>query len=473
MKSILGLLKKNGSRNNCRYKIVTDITRFGRNWGQSGYYFGALSDLGVRFISKEENIDTANPNCPGLKVLPFYFVFAEWYSASISGKIRSVFEKQNEEGKHRCYRAPYGYDKDPDDKYKLVIDPMTSPTVKRIFEMRLDKMSYGSIARILNDDGVPSPNGHAVEKYDIENKKPRHNKWSANSIIDIISNPEYCGDVVQNRVGCADYKNQKQVRKPREDWVTIKDKHEAIISREDFQKCADMQENVGRIRSTQYADISPFTGLLKCADCEYKMARTSTYYTPKTTGEKKILIAYNCGARANMGKTVCSSHYILEKNLTELVLADIRDKAGEILQDENAAKERYYAIKSRSSGTKLNTDKNALKRIEKRLAELDKLIKAAFEKSVLDDTYSEYEQEYKAEKQELMKQAEKLSSSIDKYSKTESDVNTFITLMKKYVNITELDRATAVELIDHITVSASTVKPREIVIYYNFMGNVE
>jgi hypothetical protein len=48
-----------------------------------------------------------------------------------------------------------------------------------------------------------------------------------------------------------------------------------------------------------------------------------------------------------------------------------------------------------------------------------------------------------------------------------------VTLIKKYVSITELDRATAVEPIDHITVSASAVKPREIVVYCNFIGKVE
>jgi hypothetical protein len=66
-----------------------------------------------------------------------------------------------------------------------------------------------------------------------------------------------------------------------------------------------------------------------------------------------------------------------------------------------------------------------------------------------------------------------LTESIEKQSKTESDVETFINLMKKHVNISELDRETAAQLIDHITISASAVKPREFVIYYNFIGNVE
>jgi antitoxin component HigA of HigAB toxin-antitoxin module len=408
-------------------------------------------------------------------MLPFYFIFNEWHSQTTSEKIRAVFQKQAEQGKYRANRPPYGYEKHPEDKYKLIIDPVTAPTVKRIFEMRLEKKSFGSIAKTLNNEGVICPNAYSAEKYERVEKKPKANKWSTGSVILIINNPTYCGDVVQNRVGCASYKNQKQMKKSPDEWVTVPNMHPPLVTREDFQKCQDMREDVGRVRSTQYAEITPFTGLIKCPDCGYTLTRTSTYYTIKGTGEKKLLIAYNCGAYANMGKTACSSHYILEKDLKELVMADIREKASEVLIDENAARERYYAIKAQSNGSQLQTDRNALQRVNKRLAELDKLLQAAFEKTVLGgesaELFAGLERKYQAEKQELTAQVRVLSASIDKHSKTERDVDTFIGLMKKHADITDLDRATAVELIDHITVSASATTPREIVIYYNLIGS--
>ena len=223
-------------------------------------------------------------------------------------------------------------------------------------------------------------------------------------------------------------------------------------------------------------DTAPFTGLLKCLDCGYNLVRTGNYYI-LASGEKVPLFAYNYGTYAQKGRTACTSHYILERDLKDLVIADIREKAGNVIQDENAAKERYYAVRSQSSGIKLNTDRSALKKLNKRLGELDELIQAAFEKSVLSGAPSEMfttlAQKYEAEKQELAKQAQQLTTSIEQQSQTENDVETFIALMKKHVSISELDRATAVELIDHIAVSASTVEPREITIYYNLIGNVE
>ena len=457
--------------------VIKDTSRFGRNWVQSGVYFEKIEEMGIRFISIQEGLDTADPKCPALKMLPFYFIFNEWHSQTTSEKIRAVFSKQAEQGKFRARQAPFGYIKDPNDKHKLIIDPYAASIVKRIFEMRLEKWSCGAIARSLNNEGIISPSGYYSEKYGVKNHLTRINQWSRGSVIQLLENPAYCGDVVHNKVSCVSYKNQKQIRQPSENWIIAKDMHEPIVSREDFQKCADIKKSLGRVRSTKSDYISPFTGLIKCADCGYKLKRSNQPYTVKSTQEKKTLYFYNCGTYMRKGKTACTSHYISENDLRKIVLDDIRKIAGEVIQDEAAARERYYTIKARSSGTKLNADRTTLKKVSKRLAELDKLLQAAFEKSVLgSDTsniFVEYARKYETEKQELTGQAQILSASIEQQSQTENDVEIFIALMKKYSNITELDRATAVELISHITISASAVKPREVVIYYNFLGNVE
>jgi DNA invertase Pin-like site-specific DNA recombinase len=457
--------------------VIKDTSRFGRNWVKSGDYFERIGEMGVRFISIQEGIDTIDPQCPGLKMLPFYFIFNEWHSATTSEKIRAVHRKQAEQGKYRSMQAPFGYDKDPNDKHKLVIDSYAANIVKRIFEMRLEKRSIRSIAGLLNNEGISSPSGYNAEKHGIENKKTRIDKWSTNSVREILRNPVYCGDVAHNRVSCASYKNQKQVRQPIENWIIVQDMHQPVISRDDWQKCADMQESVGRVRSTRHKETSTFSGLLRCPDCGYNMSRTGSYSNVRATGERKLTVGYNCGTYAQKGKTACTSHYIRENDLKSLVLADIREKAGEVLQDEDAARERFYAIKAQTSGTRLNADRSALKRLNKRLAELEKLLQAAFEKTVLggeaSELFAEYAQKYEVEKQELKQQAKQLTASIEKQNQTENDVDTFIALLKKHVVISDLDRATAVELIDHITISASTVKPREIEIFYNLVGNVE
>lgn len=458
--------------------IIKDTSRFGRNWVKSGDYFEKIEEMGVRFISIQEGIDTIDPKCPGLKMLPFYFIFNEWHSATTSEKIRTVLANNAKSGKYRATFAPYGFRKDPNDKHKLVIDPYAAGVVRWIYEMRLQKYSYGAIIEALNAKGILSPSAYSMEVNGKATTVPsRQSKWNKDSLNIMFQNPAYRGDTANGKKTVVSYKNHKQVRQPMSEWVVVENTHEPIVSRDDWQTCYDMIQSLGRVRRTKESEILPLTGLLVCPDCGYKMRHNHSYYTLKS-GEKRRHDGYNCAAFSSQGKTACTSHYISEKDLLAIVCADIRETAGKVLQDESAARERFYAIKERSNGTKLNADRNALKKVNRRLAELDKLLQAAFEKSVLggesSEIFTEYARKYEAEKQELLKQAKQLLASIEKQSKTESDVEAFIALMKKYVNITELDRATAVELIEHITVSASAVKTnREIVIYYNYVGNVE
>ena len=176
------------------------------------------------------------------------------------------------------------------------------------------------------------------------------------------------------------------------------------------------------------------------------------------------------------GKTACSSHYISLKDLTAIVIADIRLQAGQVIENENAIRERFYQLKASEHKTQMDTEKLALTATYKRLAELDKLIQATFEKSVLGDLSAEtlavFAKKYEAEKGELLKKSAQLTASIEKQSQVENDVETYISLMKKHADIQELDRATVALLIDHITVSASGITPRNIEIHYNFVGNV-
>ena len=67
----------------------------------------------------------------------------------------------------------------------------------------------------------------------------------------------------------------------------------------------------------------------------------------------------------------------------QLVIADIRNKASEIIVAENAVRERYFQLKNQSVNLQLKTDSAALKKSEKRLSELEKLIQATFEKMIL------------------------------------------------------------------------------------------
>jgi hypothetical protein len=409
-------------------------------------------------------------------MLPMYFHFNEWHSQTTSEKIRTVLKHNAQSGKYNAAFAPYGYKKDPDNTHRLLADPYPASVVRRIYEMRLQKLSYGAIVGVLNKEGIPSPSVYRRETDGKPDIPGRHGKWVKESLHSIFQNPVYRGDTANGKNRIVSYKNHKAVRQPMSEWIIVENTHEAIVSREDWRKCYDMIAASGRVRRTKESEILPFSGMMVCRDCGYVMWHGHSYYTPKS-GERRRCGGYNCSAFNKTGNAVCGSHYISEKALNEIVLGDIREKAGFILHDENAARERFHALKSQSDGAQLNADRAALSKTVKRLAELEKLIQTAFEKSVLDgafsETFEDMARRYEDEKRDLTARAERLTETVEQHDRTQNDVDTFIALMEKHVNITEIDRAAAVELIDHITVSASSVKPREVTIYYNFVGNVE
>ena len=447
--------------------IIKDTSRFGRNWVQSGLYFEKIEEMGIRFISIQESLDTADPKCPALKMLPFYFIFNEWHSQTTSEKIKTVFANKASQGGYLGSHAPYGYKRNPEDKQRLLVDPAAAAVVKRIFEMRLQKLSYLQIAKALNREGIPSPQAYRAEQNGKGDRSGKDGNWSNHSVKVIIKNRVYCGDVINNKSVAKSFKNPKRINNSESEWLIAKDMHEAIINREDWERCDKLSKeaHASRVRVTNHGTTHLFSGLLKCPDCGYNI----------TIANRR---GYNCGAFQKKGDTACTSHHMSGTILKELVLADIKEKAGEVMLDEEAAKKRFYALKKQSGQTQLGQNKKVLAKINKRLTEIDKLLQAAFEQSVLGNNqganiFNTYLNKYEEEKTALRHQANQLTAAIEQQSQTEQGVDAFIALLKKHSDITELDRATAVELIDHITISKITTIPRSIVIYYNLIGRVE
>lgn len=78
----------------------------------------------------------------------------EWYARDISKKIRSAYKTKALNGDFTGAYPPYGYDKDPNNKHKLIINNKKALIVQLIYELYLDGTSIYRIARILKNDKV-------------------------------------------------------------------------------------------------------------------------------------------------------------------------------------------------------------------------------------------------------------------------------------------------------------------------------
>lgn len=128
--------------------IVKDLSRFGREYAQMGLYIEHyFEEKGIRFIAVAEGIDSKK----GLDnlMLPMTNVINSLYARQASTKTKAAHRARAGSGMFIGSRAPFGYQKDPDDRHHLIVDPEAAEVVKSIFQMFADGIGYVRMTKIL------------------------------------------------------------------------------------------------------------------------------------------------------------------------------------------------------------------------------------------------------------------------------------------------------------------------------------
>ena len=433
---------KNG-RINC--VVVKDLSRFGRNTIETSNYIEVIFPmLKVRFISLTDQIDSyLNPQSINGLLVPFKNIMNDEYARDISVKVKSAQNTYRNKGLFIGSFPSYGYIKDPNDKHKLIIDEEASAVVKQIFQMYLSGMGFLTIAKKLTNDRVKSPFEYKVQKgynYKTPVAKNKYHIWRDTTIQRILTNQMYVGDMVQGTRSVINYRNHKLKPKSKEEWVIVRNTHEAIISREDFDKVQNM------LQSNKKDYIKPFRtyvlgGLVKCGDCG---AVLETALCSSKNLKNKYY--FRCPTYMLSKGLICSKHTIRNDYLEATVFQIIK-KYIELSVD----------IESILKKIKLNTIQ---KECQNQNAKLDFEIKKLKDKMSL--LYIKFknnelsENDYIIQKESVLEEIRKienqiisLSSSIknDKFPHTN-----FINSLAKYKGMNGLTKEMANELIKEILI---------------------
>ena len=256
--------------------------------------------------------------------------------------------------------------------------------------------------------------------------------------------------------------------------------HEPLISQEIWDAVQRMDNHPARGRSGKSETVALFGGLLRCMDCGASM-RYMRDYRKRTTVKEPEYKAYVCNRYASGGKNACSSHYINQKVLTQIVLTDIRGKALWAQNSRETLRAQLLAREQNASSERTRTLQAELTAIGKRLPELDRLIQAAYEDKVLgripESVCINLLNQYEAERREKQERSRELMEQLAASRENEKSVDAWLDMMQDYAQFEELDRPTLVRLIQKIEISERyTVddhKERDIHIYYNFVGYIE
>lgn len=266
--------------------VVKDISRFGRNYKETGNYLQRIFPLlGVRFVAVNDNFDTetAEKNEYGF-VMPLKNIMNDTYSRDISRKVSSAIATKELHGEFIGVFAPYGYKKSVQNRHQLELNPETAPVVREIFALRLQGMGYSGIMRLLNGRNVPSPGAYLYRRGLTGREAYRDSLWTVWNIKEILRSEVYLGHLVQGKRTQAQYKQARKERyAPASEWRVSKNTHEAIVDEKTFaavQQLAEDRKKVYTASLGQADDLKTpnlFCGLLRCADCGKLLLRRHTY----------------------------------------------------------------------------------------------------------------------------------------------------------------------------------------------------
>ena len=460
--------------------IVKDMSRFGRNYLQVGFYTEMVfPDKGVRFIAVNNGIDSNNPT--DNEFTPFLNIMNEWYEKDTSKKIRAVFRNRMENGLRCSGAIPYGFYRKDDDKQTLYIDEEAATVVRRIFHMAASGTSIARIAEILREEKVLIP--AAYQEKAINQVSRKHDYfdpyfWNTSTVISILERQEYLGHTVLGKTITENFKTKKRRKAKPEELLFFPNTHEAIIDQETFDLANKLRKRAPK-KTAPGTYSHRLSGFAYCADCGARLG----YSAPPS---KKIMAgtatnsdsSYNCGNFRNLRHS-CTNHYVKATDLEAAILEATKLVANHILQDEKSFVSELMEQWESKQQQLSSDDKKELANAKNRLTELDTLIQGLYENQIKgimpERQIQRLMSQYDNEQISLEKRISELENAIANDAPKKPEADRFMSLIKKYKDFDEISDTMLYELIDRIEVHApvggrTRYRYQQIDICFNFIG---
>ena len=397
----------------------------------------------------------------------------EFYARDTSRKIRAANKAKGERGEPLAVNPPYGYKKDPDNPRTWIIDEEAAQVVKRIFTLCMEGCGPVQIAKALENDKVLNPTAyHQREGRNTSHQTPeKPYRWNVRTIAVMLQRKEYIGCTVNFKTYTNSIWDKTQRLNPEENQLVFYNTHPAIVSQEVFDKVQELREK--RVRRTRTGRTSLFSGILYCNECKQRM-----YFCSSNVPEKYP--DYFVCSTHRKDREKCNGCYIKTAVLEQLVLEHIRLVLQYVAYHENYFRSvMEEELKLESEGT-IRTSQKRLSKAEKRLSELDRLFIRIYEDNVSgrisDERFTLMSKTYEDEQSELKKQIQSLRVEIDQQGQQMDNLDRFIQMASKYVDLQQLTPYALRELVKGIYLEKiadqSDKRKVNIKIHYDFVGYI-
>ncbi|MBM6750076.1 recombinase family protein [Mediterraneibacter glycyrrhizinilyticus] len=425
--------------------VCKDLSRFGRDFsGVLQYVERILPQMGIRLILVNDNYDSNFPNHDFI-TLRMKSLINDIYPADTSRSVRANLLAKMTDGQCVAAFAFYGYMKSPEDKHKLVIDPVAGAVVQDIYHLKLKGYSFSGIAEILNLRGILPPLAYK-QLYLGQNLKTGFqtkgkSRWEATMVRRILMDERYTGVLLQGRTTTPNHKVKRIIHKPEDEWVRVENAFEGLIDKYTFMVVANLLERDTRKSAGGMALLS---GLVECGDCHQNMVRKSpdsrNYY-------------YVCST--SLYEKECTSHSISEKRLIPIIKKCVQIYIAKIVELDAVL--RHVQTRSVPKQKILEADKilQVLRQECDRIMKIKKNLYESYCEGLLEEEeFKAYKKTYDEELIQKEAAIKRQQEDILNLSATMDRQQEWMKRILLYKDIEEIDRTVIVVMVKRISIRA-------------------
>lgn len=406
----------------------------------------------------------------------------EWYAKDTSNKIRAVFKSRMQDGKRCSGSIPYGYKRISGDKQTLHVDEEAAAVVRKIFEMAANGSGMAKIAQTLSDEKILIPS--AYEEQHGSKAAQCHSyhdpyRWNTTTITYILDRQEYLGHTVLRKSIRENFKLKKRRAATPEEQIIFRDTHEAIIDQETWDKAQRLRKRCPK-RLPDGTYTHRLSGMVFCADCGSRMSFSSPEAKRRDSGVVYDSdSSWQCSKYRNMYVS-CTSHFIKTSTIEDAILNAIKAMTKEIIENEDAFAEQLQAAWENQNTHASSESKKELLSVQKRMDELDALIRSLYENSVLgkipERQYQRLMAQYDDEQTVCEARIAELKKELENVETTKVNLKRFVKLIRKYKDCETLTDEMLYELVEKVVIHSASggrtiYRQQQIDIYFNFIGD--
>ena len=445
--------------------IFKDNSRLGRNYPELGRLMeDYFPQKGVRVISVLNNLDSVkDPRGYCSAIVSFSNIVNDDYIRQLSIKIKCTLTMKRERGEFIGNYAPFGYQKDPADRHRLVVDEEQAEIVRKIFDWYEDGMSASSIAKRLNAMQIMTPGDFKIRDgcksfITHDRNSSKLHAWTTTTIATILKNEVYIGNMVQGKHKSVSYRSKKMMLTDESEWTVVEGTHAPIISDEQFAIIHERFARRTRI-SPGKTHVYPLSGLVSCGACGHRMNRVVSQGYAR----------YRCITRT-YAPDKCQCPSIKEEYLEELILQTLQSLIARLVDVKAVidAARQFKTINGAKNEYMLALNK--AKREQERLQDAQFHLYDDLQSGLIPKTqYLQFQKRYEAEITVQKVKIEQLNQCLIHLKEARQQDDEFVAFFQKYGNIQKLDWDTVNQLIQKVVFHDK----QHVDIYFRFADEYE